>query len=195
MNGHHLILGDIADFLTGKRIVNTHDEQYRQKLARFLVDDLKYRKEDIVPRISVPVKAGGKTAVALLDFAITLSGRYSMIVKYGPGSLVTRHRLSLALSRMLADYQIPVVVVTNGEDADVLCGSSGKIMGAGFSAVPSRPELLKIIETNRFSPVSPKQREMESRIVFAFEIDDACPCDSAAGTCDLLPTLKHNADE
>jgi hypothetical protein len=188
MNGHHLILGDTIDFLTGNRIVNTHDELYRQKLARFLVDDRKYQKEDIVNRISIPVKAGGKTAVALLDFAITLSGRHAMIIKYGPGSLVTRHRLSLALSRILDDYQIPVVVVTNGEDADILSGGAGKIMGAGLAAIPSRAGLLKIIETNRFTPVSPRQREMESRIVYAFEIDGACPCDAASGTCDVLQT-------
>lgn len=194
MNGHHLILGQIDDLVTGKQIVNTHDEQYRQKIARFLVNELKYRKEDISPRISVPVEAGGKIAVSRLDFAVMLSDRVAMIIKYGPGSLVTRHRLSLALSRILTDYQVPIVVVTNGEDADVLSGN-GKIMGAGFSAIPSRSDLLKVIDTDRFTPITPKQREMESRIVYAFDIDDACPCDSAHGLSDFLPTIRHDAHE
>jgi hypothetical protein len=55
--------------------------------------------------------------------------------------------------------------------------------------------LLKIIDTDGFAPITPKQREMESRIVYAFDIDDACPCDSAHGFCDFLPTIRHDAHE
>ena len=55
-----------------------------------------------------------------------------MIVKYAPGSLVTRHRPALAASRLIAPYQVPVVVVTNGKDTNILDGSTGKVTGYGF---------------------------------------------------------------
>ena len=38
MNGHHLILGKLSDYLTGDTLDDTHDERYRQKIARLLVD-------------------------------------------------------------------------------------------------------------------------------------------------------------
>ena len=47
MNGHHLILGELDDFLTGEPIKDTHDERYRQQLAQLLVNRKGYLKSDI----------------------------------------------------------------------------------------------------------------------------------------------------
>jgi hypothetical protein len=47
MNDHHLILGQLVDFITGRIIADTHDERYRQKIARLLVETKGYRKADI----------------------------------------------------------------------------------------------------------------------------------------------------
>jgi len=38
MTGHHLILGELDDLITGERVKDTHDERYRQKIARLLID-------------------------------------------------------------------------------------------------------------------------------------------------------------
>ena len=32
MDGHHLILGELTDLITGETLTDTHDERYRQKL-------------------------------------------------------------------------------------------------------------------------------------------------------------------
>jgi hypothetical protein len=50
MNGHHLILGTIKDFITGEILAETHDEQFRQNIARRLVHQLGYDKKDILAR-------------------------------------------------------------------------------------------------------------------------------------------------
>ena len=34
-----MIYGETNDFVTGERITDTDDERYRQKLARFLVEE------------------------------------------------------------------------------------------------------------------------------------------------------------
>ena len=47
MNSGHLILGELVDFITGETIQDTHDERYRQKLARFLIEKKDYTKNDI----------------------------------------------------------------------------------------------------------------------------------------------------
>ena len=177
MNGHHLILGDLKDYITGEILKDTHDERYRQKISRILVEQRDFSKTDISPRVALRIQAGDKCAVIKIDFVITLSRRMLMIVKYGPGSIVTRHRPALAVSRLLASYQIPVVVVTNGEDAEILDGSTGRLIRTGLESMPSKSELMSIALQDRFSPISSGRAEMESRILYAYDIDDSCPCD------------------
>ena len=175
--GHHLVLGELSDFITGETLEDTHDERYRQKIARLLVKRQGYDKADIEPRCDLIVTAGEKRAIAKVDFSVNLSGKICMIIKYGPGSLVTRHRPALAASRLLAPYQIPVVVVTNGENADIINGASGKLISKGLDSIPARSELMTRIANERFVPVSGEQAERESRIFYAFEVDGSCPCD------------------
>ena len=175
--GHHLILGTLVDFISGETIQDTHDERYRQKLARLLVNNKGYYKEEIEPLCELIVIAEKKKAVVKIDYKVTLFEKICMIIKYGPGSLVTRHRPALAASRLAAPYQVPVVVVSNGEEADILEGTTGKIISSGLESIPSKPELINRVADTPFNIISAKQAEMESKILYAFEIDDSCPCD------------------
>ena len=173
MAGHHLILGEQTDFITGETVMDTHDERYRQKIARLLIN----QKNDIKPREDLLVKAGENKAVIKIDFSISLSDKVCMIIKFGPGSIVTRRRPLLAASRVLSSYQIPIAVVTNGEDAEVIEGASGRLISRGLDTIPSREQLTEIRGTDPFERISAKQAEMESRILYCFEVDGSCPCD------------------
>ncbi|MBU0986894.1 MAG: type I restriction enzyme HsdR N-terminal domain-containing protein [Proteobacteria bacterium] len=175
--GHHLVLGNLADFISGEVIPDTHDERYRQKLARLLVNRKGYLKKEIEPRRVLKVSAGDKCALVKIDYVVHISGRTGMIVRYGPGSVVTRRRPALAASRLVAPYQIPIVVVTNGEDAEVLAGASGNVIALGLESIPARSDLICEVANMAWVPISAEQAEIESRIVYAFEIDDSCPCD------------------
>ena len=177
MNDHHLILGTVTDIITGETLVETHDEQLRQGIARLLVNALEYDGTDVTTRHYETISVDHKAARICVDFVIEMDGTALMIIKYGPGSLVTRHRAGLALARLIRPYQIPVVVVTNGRDADVLDGRTGGVTGSGLAALPARPVLASLLAQRPFPEISPRQREMAARIVYAFEIDDKCPCD------------------
>ena len=181
--GHHLILGELVDYITGETIEDTHDERYRQKLARILVERKGYLKKEIESDRKLLITAANKKAVVKIDYTIKLADKICIIVKYGPGSLVTRHRPALAASRLVAPYQVPVVVVTNGEDADILEGATGKVISIGLESIPKKAELIDKIVDIHFDPISPKQAEMESKIIYAFEIDGSCMCDDS--TCKL----------
>lgn len=182
MTGHHLIMGTVIDFITDQPLPDTHDERYRQKIARLLVNVKGYPKSSVVPGRILTVKADEKCARVPVTYTVTLDGRIALIVQYGPGSLVTRHRPALAMGRLVTSYQVPVVVVTNGEQADILEGTTGKVMASGLEAIPSREELEKILGNRPEAPVSPKRASMEARIVMAFEVDDRCPCDDTVCT-------------
>ena len=177
MDGHHLILGELADFVTGETLKDTHDERYRQSIARILVEQKGYAKKDIRPRWDLRAAAGEKCATIKIDFSIVVDDRVYMIIRYAPGSLVTRHRPSLAASRTLTSYQIPVVVVTNGIEADVIDGTSAKVIARGLDMIPTKNELLGRVRKSDFIEIPKQRAEKESRIIFAFDVDDSCPCD------------------
>ena len=177
MNGHHLILGELTDFITGDTLKDTHDERYRQKIALLLTGQLGYLKADIEPRRALVTRADSKKAVLKIDFTITLEGKTCMVLKYGPGSLVTRRRSVLAVSRLIAPYQVPVAVITNGQDAEIINGTSGEVTASGLESIPSKANLTKMAAGETFAPISDQQAEMESRILYCYEVDDRCECD------------------
>ena len=181
MNGHHLILGKLVDCITGQPLDDTHDERYRQKIAHLLLEHKGYAKKEISPGKMLSVCAGRKCAQVPVSYTVTLDGFIGMLIHYGPGSLTTRHRPALAMSRLVAAYQVPVVVVTNGEQADILDGVSGKVCGTGFDRIPGRFELQAVLQNarRRMVPISELKAEKEARIVMAFEVDDRCPCDTS----------------
>ncbi len=178
MDGHHLILGKLTDYLTGDVVPDTHDERYRQKIARLLVDTLGYDKPEVIARRQLIVSAGEKKAGISIDFSVISGDKIGMLIKYGPGSLTTRHTPTLAMARLVTSYQVPVVVVTNGEDAESLDTVSEKVIARGIDQIPNRDQLTGIVSGYKFTPISNIKMEMAARIVYCYEIDGACPCDT-----------------
>jgi hypothetical protein len=176
--GHKRILGKTTDFITGREITDTDDERYRQKIARFLVEERGYSREDIEVKRRLELDIEGKKVLSMVDFVVRMKGRSFMIVRYGPGSLVTRERPALASARVLETYQIPVTVVTNGEDAEVIDTATGRVISTGILSIPSRDVLLKRYADTEFFPVPPGQREAEKRILSAYDwLEHSLECD------------------
>ncbi|MBU1168262.1 MAG: type I restriction enzyme HsdR N-terminal domain-containing protein [Proteobacteria bacterium] len=178
MNDHHLILGSLIDFISGKEIPDTLDERYRQAIAERLVRDKQFKRTDIVQDYSLTVTTPEKKAILKIDFIVLIDKKELMLIKYGPGSIITRHRSSLAASRLVAPHQIPCVVVTNGEDADILLGRTGTLLAQGLDRIPSRNELALMASKEPLEVIDSKRSVLESRILYAFEVDGSCPCDT-----------------
>jgi len=177
-NPHHLVLGKLNDFLTGAVIADTLDERYRQKIAEKLVSDGGFGKKDIESNIILAVFAGQKKAAIKIDFLVKYQEKIIALIKFAPGSLVTRRLSTLALSRIIKPYQIPMVIITNGEDAEILDGNSGKVMATGFENLPDKEIIKKSMASFLFNPIQKHTFDQASRIAYACEIDGACPCDS-----------------
>jgi hypothetical protein len=175
--GHHLILGTIADVLTGEALDDTLDERYRQKIARLLLERGGYLPDEIAPRQELLLQADDRRAVIRIDFVVRIGGKSAMVIRFGPGSIVSRERPALAVSRLVEPYQLPVAVVTNGEDAEVLDGGSGKVIGRGLEAIPSRADLAERVRRYGFPAIPRERAVMESRVAYCYEVDGACPCD------------------
>ncbi len=183
MGTHHLILGETVDFITGQTIVDTHDERARQKIARLLVEEKGYSKGDIEARREIPLTVDGNTAKATVDFVVRVNGKAFAVIIFGPGSLVTRERSTLAAARLVESYQVPFAVVTNGRDAEVLETRSGKVIAQGLDAIPSKEQALETIQTLTFDRASEERLEKERRILYVFDVLAERECDEF--TCSL----------
>jgi hypothetical protein len=78
---------------------------------------------------------------------------------------------------LASPHQVPIVVVSNGEDAEIVEGTTGKIISSGLESIPKKPQLVEMIKQAPYNQISLQRAEMESRIDYAFEVDGSCPCD------------------
>jgi hypothetical protein len=184
---HHMIYGNLVDFVTGEPLVDTDDERYRQKLARLLVEERGFAKNELTMRRRIETLFNHQFVASKIDIVVSIGEQRVLVVRYGPGSLVTRERPAIAAARVLEENQlIPLVVVTNGEDGELLDARTGKVLGTGLEAIPTREAVLKMMPTLDFTPVAPERREPELRILNAFDIEVCC----AGGPC-ALPGAKE----
>ena len=179
---HHMIYGTLTDFVTGEELVDTDDERYRQKLARYLVEEKGYAREELGVRRKIETLFGGCFVVSRIELVVRLAGRPLLLLRYGPGSLVTRERPTLAAARVLEEEQvIPLAVITNGEDAEVLDTVSGKVTATGLAAIPDRAALAELAGRRPpFPGLTGTAREKELRILNAFDVEGCCVGDACA---------------
>lgn len=178
---HHYIYGTCIDYITGETIVDTDDERCRQELARFLVEKKGYAKDDLEPRLCIETLYSGQFVASVIDFTVRVGGKRFMILRFAPGSLVTRERSAIAAARVLEPaYQIPLAVVTNCRDAEVLDTYTGKVIRQGLDNLPGKKEAEDLVQTLRFEPFADaKKNDRERRILNAYDIEVCCvggPC-------------------
>ncbi len=176
--GHHRILGKATDHITGQEIVDTDDERVRQKIARFLVEQRGYDKEDIEVKSQLELICQGERATAVIDFIVRVDGRRALLIKYGPGSIVSRERVVLAAARAMDDYVIPFAVITNGDEGEVLNTHTGEILATGLEGIPSKEQLREWLRNTSYEKLSEKRKDVEKRFLFVYEaIEHSSECD------------------
>jgi hypothetical protein len=179
---HHYIYGTCVDYITGETIVDTDDERCRQELAKFLVEKKGYVKKDMEPRLRIETLYNGQYVASTIDITIRERGKMFMILRFGPGSIVTRERAAIAAARVLeTSYQVPLAVVTNGKDAEVLDTYTGKVIRKGLENIPDKKEAETLVQSLRFDLFDEAKRDRELRILNAYDIEVCC----AGGPCAL----------
>lgn len=173
---HHLIYGTLNDYLNGEELTDTDDERLRQDISRMMVLEKGYARDELHPRRYIETLFARCFVRSTIELTVRLQDRDIMILRYGPGSLVSRERSAIAAARVLnADYQIPLAVVTNGKDAELLDTSTGKILGYGLHSIPDRITAEKMLNHLVFLPPrKDQQRERELRILNAFDVERCC---------------------
>lgn len=155
----------ITDYVSGKKIANVGPEANRQAVERYLVEQKGFRKSDISVNTPLTLTVDRSPYSSRVDLAVEVEGKTIMVIKCAAGSLGSREREIVSAARLLADYQVPLAVVSDGRNAIVLDTVSGRKIGEGFNAVPSRNKAAELARCTEFKPY-PKERLEREKIIF-----------------------------
>ena len=157
----------ITDFVTGKDVPNIGAEENRQAVERFLVEQKEYLKEEIRIDADIGITIDNELYRSQIDLVISPDGGKTrfMAIRCAAGSLGSREREIVAAARLLDDYQIPISVVSDGMTAIVLDTVTGKKIGEGMAAIPSKKEALKKLESLELQAL-PKNRREKEKLIF-----------------------------
>jgi len=157
----------ITDFVTGKKIPAVGAEDNRQMVERFLVAEKGYSKADIAVDVDIEITVAGETYRSQIDLVVSVDGGITrfMAIKCAAASLGSREREILAASRLLGENQLPFSVVSDGKTAIVLDTVSGRKLGAGLNAIPSKADVREKMKTLQPQPF-PKEKLEREKLIF-----------------------------
>ncbi|HEX9020843.1 MAG TPA: hypothetical protein VF903_06240, partial [Nitrospirota bacterium] len=152
---------------------------------QMLLGEKGYVPADIRKGVVFDVQLGAETIQSSVDFLVSAGGKTAMVIKCAAGSLSSRERHVVAASRVLGGLPIPVAVVMDPVGAVVLDGSTGKVLGEGFQAIPTREQLHALLAGKELKPLPPEKAEREKRVLLAFDAIRCCLPQGADGGVDL----------
>ena len=161
----------IKDFITGREIDNVGSEASRQIFEKFLVETKGFSKDEI--RVDVPliVQFKGDDYVSAIDLIVYCNNTPFMAITCVAGSIGSYEREILAGARLVYKFQIPFAVSTDGRNAVIMDTISGKTIGQGLDAIPTRETAQKNIATIKETIYAPEKRKLEMIIYRSFNME------------------------
>ncbi len=160
----------ITDFITGEMVPDIGAEANRQDVERFLVNEKGFSKEDIEVDVDIELVIAGEPYKSEIDLVGCVEGTRYMAIKCVAASLGSREREIIAASRLLESHQIPISVVSDGKNAFVLDTVSGKKLGEGLNAIPSRDKIKKKLNPSELIPLPAERLEKEKLIFRSYDV-------------------------
>jgi hypothetical protein len=120
-----------------------------------------------------------------VDFVVSVAGKRLMIIKCASGSLSSRERQAVAAARLLGSSPVPIAVVADPVNAEVLDVATGKVIGEGFGAIPVKEQLVRMVSERPPFQLSLERIEKEKRILLAFDAIHCCVPQGADGGVSL----------
>jgi hypothetical protein len=157
------------DLITGRALSDEEDGPIRVYIEELLLE-LGYQAQQITVEAARAIEVEGSPYTAVADLVIDLGAGPLMVLFCRRGSIVTREREAVAVSRLIADPWPPLVVVTNAYDAELLEVENGEVLATGLTAIPD-PKRLEELAAG-FSPHHPSPGELEqaARVWAAYEV-------------------------
>jgi hypothetical protein len=159
----------LIDFATGREMPNVGAEENRQAVERHLVEQKGYRKEDIAVDAEIALPIRGDIYRSQVDLVISVDQVPLMVIKCAAGALGSWERQTLAAARLLFDHQVPYAVVSDGKTALLTDSATGKKIGEGLEAIPSKIQARELLASIRLEAFPEERRERESLIFRTYD--------------------------
>ena len=130
------------------------EEVIREKIVHLLLNEKGYQDADLVLEVPYALVMGSETFQVQASILIQLEGKKVVLIKCGAGSIMARERAALALARLITDYQIPLTIVTNSEDATLLNTINGETLECGMPAILNKAGLVDRLPDLSYLPLT-----------------------------------------
>jgi hypothetical protein len=164
----------ITDFVTGKEVPNIGAEENRQAVERYLIEHKGYLNEDIQIDADIELNIDGEVYRSQIDLVVSTDGGKTrfMAIRCAAGSLGSREREIVAAARLLDSYQVPLSVASDGDTAIVLDTVSGKKIGTGMDAIPSKKKAVAKLKSLALQPLSEERMKREKLIFRTYDSEN-----------------------
>lgn len=180
--------GTLRDYLSGEEIEETTFEEFRQLLARLMVEEKGYPRERIAAKVKLEYEVDGACHERRLDFVIhDDQGRPILLVMFCAGDVGSFERETVFAARLYPGGPIPLAMVTDTMEASLLSVASGEVVRHGMAALPDWAELNRMASEAALPPLSDEERAKATRIFHAY-CGLLCSC---GDTCDLPDKPKE----
>lgn len=171
---HEVSLGGmLTDYLSGESIEETTYEEFRQALAKFLVEEKGYPKQSLKAKVPLVFQIDGEDTGRHIDLvAYDEAGRPLLLVIFCAGDVGSFERETVSCARLFPGGPVPVAIASDSIGASILDTATGDCTATGVRAIPTWDEVRAIdaaIEaaTGRV-PLSEERRRKEERILHAY---------------------------
>jgi len=158
----------IRDYLTGESLPETSYEEFRQALARLLVEERGYPKESLTPKAGVCFPIDGQEYTRMVDLlACDSQGTPLLLIIFCSGEPGSYMREAVAAARLHLP-PVPLALVTDTKAAVLIAAASGEALATGLRGIPFQPDLAGLAAAHPIRELSPEQTERERRILYAY---------------------------
>lgn len=171
---HEVSLGGmLTDYLSGKPIEETTYEEFRQALARLLVEEKGYPKAGLTAKEPLTFFIDGEETGRVIDLvARDEAGRPIVLVIFCAGEVGSFERETVSAARLFPGGPVPVAIATDSMGASILDTATGEVRATGVRAIPTWAEALALDAAanpgGERAPLTPQRRAREERILHAY---------------------------
>lgn len=169
--------GTLRDYLTGEEIDETTFEEFRQALARFMVEERGYPKDRLKAKVPLSYCVDGEDYERPIDLVLyDEGGKPIFIVIFCAGEVGSFERETVCAARLIEGGPVAYALVSDSMDASLMDVRTGDRVAQSMNAVPEYSKLLEMIAEAEIKPLTDQQREMQTRVFHTY-------CGFIYGTC------------
>lgn len=167
---HEVSLGGmLTDYLSGKTIEETTYEEFRQALAKLLVEEKGYPRHGLKAKVPLIFRIDGQDTGRHIDLvAFDDAGSPLVLVIFCAGDVGSFERETVSCARLFPGGPVPIAIATDSIGASILNTSTGDCTATGVRSIPTWAQAQAVNAKTERVPLTEERRRKEERILHAY---------------------------